>query len=259
MNLIKDIAFLCSVSSIFCEIVKCNPKFTAKRKSYIENLNGTFDLFTLITMDSETMKISANKTINQWTFELFQRRLEFPIFLEHKKASSELDKDEYDFFGSIKGSQNSIRLDPYKIIPDDWLNHGTIHVIIDQSTINKTSVHFFEACWIRKLNDVIKVELSSVLLLNIFRNKTQTILENLEKKKTLKMINFAIEEFEVQGIDVCNYMEFYLSECKEDSVKKFTLTFFFILMCVSMLIMLIVTVMIHKNITSTRVEPFSID
>lgn len=233
-------------------------------------LNKNIKVYLLVSMDSKFTEQEANTSKHFKRLEdLFNKNLPVPIFLQHNSSKPKRRnfKDSY-IFGVYQLGKITFGLDYYGDIPDKMSQNKQIQVFLVSSKYKSNEFHFFEACEMWKHENELKIEIASVLLVNYYENSLESVFEHFqEKRKNLTMMNFKIAEFEVEGADVCNYVEYYLNDCIQNvntQIKNvhgivfyFFTTFFLLLLGLyGTRIIMHIAQIIQKRRMITRVQPF---
>jgi hypothetical protein len=222
MLVIRFLIILASVQFIASSIVHCKSSYRKRRKVPLKALHGKGSAFLLTSVDSNTLEESNNRKTSNNSDEtsllkLITENVSVPIFAVNFKSRVSRFYDVTDFFAV--STKEVLRAGPFKFEEkiSYWRNHKDVYVYYGEKTSSR--YHFFEACRMTS-PDVkgIKIEKSAVLMIQSRINDKEDFLESLkQEKENLSMVNFKTEEFEVQGLEICDYVELYMNECVEKS------------------------------------------
>jgi hypothetical protein len=222
MWVIQLLVIVALISSIDSNAVHCSTKYAANRKNFMKHLTDGDNAHLMVSVNQESLKLSKSGIGRMIT-----KNLTLPMMLTHIKSRANRLNDMTDIHGFVVGAFLVEGLFKYEGKLMDWMNYNQVYVFSRADKLEE--FHFFETCRIKKMGDRdIKVEKSAVLLIEATHQK-KNIMEGIKiRKEFLVMENFSIEEFEVQGFDICEHVEFYMNECREKPKEYPKRVFFFL-------------------------------
>jgi hypothetical protein len=201
----------------------------------------------MVSVDKESLERSKTPTKirDLWFHEMITEKTSSPIALIRSKVKDK-HSNEMEVYVVTNGSITE-ELFLYKRKLDKWRNNSQVLVYSKETKVDHREFFFLEACTMTKPeNKTIKVEKSNLLIvITPMAGKEAFITQLTEQTQTINMVNFKIDEFKVQGSEICKYVKFYTNECTGSlNESEFTFVNFFAILLITT-ILRIVTLIIE--------------
>lgn len=215
----RVLIFLLPTVCIASEIVKCSEETFQSRQRIAKLFKKTGSITLLVSIDESSME-RAETSKNSFLIlinRIIKKNVTIPLTLVHNQFNQ--SNEGVDIYGSdSNGGFISDGMYSFEEKHSVLMNFSEVYVYSRDYESRTNKFYMFEGCHITdEKNGNIQVEKVSVLLLDTLTNQSQSFLEEFKmKNKAIKMVNFTIGGFKVEGLDVCNYAKFYVTGCKEN-------------------------------------------
>lgn len=123
-----------------------------------------------------------------------------------------------------------------------------------RAEVMQNQTFLFEACRM-KMESKYSMDVEKSLLLIFEGNATNeaTVIEILKSgSENITTNNFELDEFEFDGFEICNYMEFYINECTLKEGNLFNSIYFTLALTLIYIAIVIVIVALQKMLTCLK-------
>lgn len=215
----RVLIFSTSILFVASKVVNCSEEGTYVRRKIGLLFKKSQSVTLMVSVDEKSMENTEPHKLLDERFTKMQnliiKNVSVPITLCHKNYNT--SKETFESHGMVRGGFMVSGTFKIKAIFKNFMNHKEVRVYYREDEEKTNKFHLFEGCHMESDGyENIQVEKTSVLLLDSLANQSGSFLQELKmKNEAVKMVNFSIHGFEIEGPDVCDHVEFYMNGCVE--------------------------------------------
>ncbi|KAG5671272.1 hypothetical protein PVAND_001478 [Polypedilum vanderplanki] len=251
--------FVASISpSVFCNDTIYSRRFREALKNKIYQNNSVYLVTNLAILDSE----SATKDYEKKLIELQEIEIgPMKIVQDHSNLTSivihlEESSKFYEYFNEnlkkskIENFKVNLRIKEHCL--DSFSNVKKFQLL---STSNNTGCSLLMlACHVKKTDIEGKYKIKKEILI-VTKNEEELTKNEILKcfKRNFKFKNLIYKEFDVDGLCICDHLEFFLNDCKQNFDGNFW-TFIGVIVIIFLILFFLIIIEIHSRLIQTDEE-----
>lgn len=229
-------------------LVACNPNNSFERCRDRMSLDQGYDVFMAVSLSHDLLmkeKVLQNERNNLANLLKFKQIMPLALLQLNNEESCDM------MIRSVKviTMEGSFYFERHFTSWDEKEVYVFKHIQIDDE-INQ--IFLFEACRMKKVNKHLMIVEKSILLIVDGKNTSEAEVTRalVTGGENISMTDYEFDEFEVNGLEICDHLKFYVNECSSSGQLEIEGSNFFLIFLASTLILTVIVsviVSVHKN------------